>query len=142
MISQGTAASISLTVTEQDTAIVLGSGDVAVLGTPRVVALCEEAAVAALAGFLPDGATTVGTSISIDHLAPTGVDGTVTATATVTEVEGKKVSFTLVVKDGDKLAARGTHTRLVVDRERFESSATRDRQTRRSATGGSLYPDT
>ncbi len=65
MISQGTAASISLTVTEQDTAIVLGSGDVAVLGTPRVVALCEEAAVAALAGFLPDGATTVGTSISI-----------------------------------------------------------------------------
>lgn len=125
MISQGAAASVLHVVTEQDTAIALGSGDVAVLGTPRVVALCEEAAVAALVGSLPEGATSVGTSINIDHLAATGVGGTVTATATVAEVEGKKISFTLVVKDGDRTAAQGTHTRFVVNRDRFEDSVDR-----------------
>ncbi len=123
MIPKGASASIVLTVTDADTAVALGSGDVAVLGTPRIVALCEEASVAALSGSLPEGATTVGTSITIDHLIATGVGGTVTATATVTEVVGKKVSFGLVVEDGDRIAARGAHTRLVVDRARFQESA-------------------
>lgn len=124
MISEGASSSVSLIVSDADTSIALGSGDVAVLGTPRIVALCEEAAVAALAEFLPEGSTTVGTSVSIDHLAPTGVGGAVIATATVTEVDGKKASFRLVVTDGDKIVARGTHTRVVVDRERFEQAAT------------------
>ncbi len=123
MIPQGASASIVLTVTDADTAVALGSGDVAVLGTPRLVALCEEAAVAALSGSLPEGATTVGTSVNIDHLIATGIGGTVTATATVVEVEGRKVSFTLSVEDGGKIAASGSHTRLVVDRARFEESA-------------------
>lgn len=123
MIPQGVSASIVLTVTDADTAVALGSGDVAVLGTPRIVALCEEAAVAALSGSLPEGATTVGTSVNIDHLIATGIGGTVTATATVIEVEGKKVSFTLSVEDGGKIAASGSHTRFVVDRARFEESA-------------------
>jgi len=123
MIPDGTSASIVLTVAQTDTAVALGSGDVAVLGTPRIVALCEEAAVVALAGFLPEGATTVGTSINIDHLAATAVGGSVTATATVSEVDGRRISFTLVVEDGDKTAASGTHTRFVVDRALFEESA-------------------
>lgn len=123
MIPQGASASIVLTVTDADTAVALGSGDVAVLGTPRIVALCEEAAVAALSGSLPEGATTVGTSVNIDHLIATGIGGTVTATATVIEVEGKKVCFTLSVVDGGKIAASGSHTRFVVDRARFEESA-------------------
>ncbi len=123
MIPQGASASIVLKVTDADTAVALGSGDVAVLGTPRIVSLCEEAAVAALSGALPEGATTVGTSVNIDHLIPTGIGGIVTATATVIEVEGKKVSFTLSVEDGGKIAASGSHTRFVVDRARFEESA-------------------
>lgn len=123
MIPEGSAASIALTVTTADTALALGSGNVAVLGTPRVVGLCEEAAVAALAGSLPADATSVGTNINVDHLAATGVGRTVTATATVTAVEGKKVSFGLVVNDGDIVAARGTHTRFVVNLKRFEASS-------------------
>ena len=122
MICVGTSTSIALKVSDADTAIALGSGDVAVLATPRVVALCEEAAVAGLAGSLPEGATTVGTSISVDHLIATGVGCSVTATATVTEVDGKKVSFSLVVKDGDRIAASGIHMRFIVDRQRFEES--------------------
>jgi predicted thioesterase len=124
MISPGTTASISLLVSEVDTAIALRSGEVGVLGTPRVVALCEEAAVAALAGSLREGATSVGTNINLDHLAATGVGRVVMATATVTGVEGKKVSFSMELVEGDKLAARGTHTRFVVDRLRFEQSVT------------------
>lgn len=104
---------------EQDTAIALGSGDVAVLATPRVVALSEEAAVAALAGSLPGGATTVGTTITLDHLAASGVGSSVTATATVISVEGKKILFSVDVRESDKLVAKGTHTRFVVDRTRF-----------------------
>lgn len=119
MISSGTSASISLVVTEHDTAIALRSGDVAVLATPRVVALSEEAAVSALAGSLSEGATTVGTNITLDHLAASGVGSSVTATATVTSVEGKKILFSVDVRETDKLVAKGTHTRLVVDRTRF-----------------------
>lgn len=122
MISEGTTASVSLAVTQQDTAMALGSGDVAVLGTPRVVALCEEAAVAALAGSLPDGATSVGTNISIDHLVATAVGASVTARATVTVVDGNRIAFAVELRDGGELAARGIHTRFVVDRKRFENS--------------------
>lgn len=122
MIPEGTAASISLVVTPADTAVALGSGDVDVLGTPRVVALCEEAAVASLAGLLPEDSTTVGTNIMLDHLAATPVGRAVTASATVTAVDGRMVSFSISVIDGETLAATGVHTRAVVDRKRFEAS--------------------
>jgi fluoroacetyl-CoA thioesterase len=122
VIPEGSSASIALTVSDADTAIALGSGDVAVLGTPRVVALCEEAAVAAIAGLLPEGETTVGTSIRMDHLSATGVGGTVTATATVAEVDDKKIAFVLIVEDRGKAAARGTHTRFVVNRRLFDGT--------------------
>ncbi len=122
MIQEGSAASILLTVTSIDTAIALGSGDVAVLATPRVVALCEEAAVAALAGQLADDSTSVGTNINLDHLTATPVGRTVTAIATVTAVEGKRISFDLRVEDSDTIAASGTHTRYIVNRTRFEES--------------------
>lgn len=122
MISAGAFASIHLTVSEADTAITLGSGDVAVLGTPRVVALCEEAAVAVLAASLPQGATSVGTRITVDHLMATAVGGKVTAKATVSAVDGKRISFVVELLEGDKTAAKGTHTRIVVNRKRFEES--------------------
>lgn len=123
MITAGTSSSVTLIVTDDDTAVALGSGDISVLGTPRVIALCEEAAVTALLGTLPEGATTVGVTVSLDHFLPTAIGATVTATATITEVARKKISFTLVVTEGELIAARGTHMRIVVDRERFEKSA-------------------
>ena len=68
-------------VADSDTARALGSGDVAVLGTPRVVALVEQAAVEALQGALPAGTTTVGMRVQLDHLRPTAVGVTVVAYA-------------------------------------------------------------
>ncbi len=122
MIEAGSSASISFTTDKSSTAIALGSGDVAVLGTPKVVALIEEAAVAALAGQLEAGSTTVGTHISVDHLVPTGVGVTVIAAATVTLVEGNKIEIVARVMEGDTVVAKGTHTRFIVDRTRFEAS--------------------
>ena len=122
MINEGTSAAVTFTADESTTAIALGSGDVPVLGTPKVVALAEEAAVAALAGSLPDGSTSVGTSVVLDHLAPTKVGGTVVAEATITAVDGRRISFAVKVTEGEAIVARGTHVRFVVDRKRFLES--------------------
>jgi fluoroacetyl-CoA thioesterase len=119
MPSVGDSASIIFSVTDGATAIALGSGDVPVLGTPKVVALCEEAAVAALDGTLPDGATSVGAHITVDHNAPTAVGRTVTATATVTAADGRVVEFSVFVTEGETVVATGRHIRMVVDRNRF-----------------------
>jgi predicted thioesterase len=118
-IEVGTSATVHLVVGDVDTAIALGSGDVPVLGTPRIVALMEQAAVAALAGTLDEGATSVGTRIAVDHLAASLVGAAVTATAEVVGLDGRAVSFRLTVQEGDRQVATGDHVRFVVDRERF-----------------------
>ena len=121
MIEPGSSASIEFTADDATTAIALGSGDVPVLGTPKVVALCEEAACAAIVGSLGSESTTVGTHIAVDHLAPTPVGRSVTATATVTAIEGRRITFELSVIDDELSVARGVHERIVVDRDRFLS---------------------
>lgn len=110
-----------LTVGDADSAIAMGSGDVAVLATPRVVALMEAAAVVAIEGALPVGFTSVGSRIEVDHLAPTAVGAEVVAHAVVTGVEGRSVSFDVTVDEGNSTVARGSHVRVVVDRGRFVS---------------------
>lgn len=121
MISPGLSATVVHITDEASTAIALGSGDVPVLGTPKVVALAEQAAVAALDGHLDDGVTTVGVTVAVDHIAATAVGGTVHARATVTEVDGRRIHFSIDVTDGATTVARCTHTRVVMDRERFLS---------------------
>ncbi|MCL1600738.1 MAG: thioesterase [Actinomycetia bacterium] len=111
-----------LTVSDADTAIALGSGDLAVLGTPRVLALCEEASVAVLADHVSSEETSVGTNVALDHLAASGIGAAVEAIATVTAVEGRKILFDVEVVEGDKVVAKGTHERFIVDRARFLGS--------------------
>ena len=118
----GATGSADLIVGEADTAVALGSGDVPVLGTPRVVALLEEAAVAALAGDLGDGVTSVGTRVAVIHEAASFVGAAVTAAAEVVAVEGRTVTFRLVAREGSRTVASGTHTRVLVDRARFLGS--------------------
>ena len=107
---------VMLTVSEADTATAMRSGDVPVLATPRVVALCEEAACAALAGVLEPGSTSVGTWIELEHLAPTPVGAEVVAEAALTHAEGRRLEFDVTVSQGDAVVARGRHRRQVVDR--------------------------
>lgn len=109
----------SLTVAEADTAIELGSGDVPVLATPRLVALFEQAAVAAVAGRFPDDMTSVGANISIDHLVPSAIGATVTASVVLEAIDGSALEFALEATQGDTVVAEGSHTRIIVERERF-----------------------
>jgi fluoroacetyl-CoA thioesterase len=120
----GLAARLDLTVTEADTAIVIRSGDVPVLATPRIVALCEEATMLAIEGQL-DGAddTTVSMRIQLDHLVPAAIGDTVTAAAKLDKVEGRRLTFSVSVNDGRGLVAAGKVTRVVVERQRFLDSS-------------------
>ncbi|HEU5151572.1 MAG TPA: hotdog domain-containing protein [Iamia sp.] len=122
-VRPGLTGQARLDVDAADTAEALGSGDVPVLGTPRVVALCEQAAIAALGSVLSAGQTSVGMRVQIDHLAPTAVGGAVTADATLEKVEGRRLTFTVSVSDRCGLVAAGRVTRVVVERERFLSKA-------------------
>lgn len=118
-VRPGLTGRIELTVAETDTAPSHGSGDVPVLATPRIVALCEAAAIAALTGVLNGSDTTVGMRVQLDHLAPTAVGQSVSADATLEKVQGRRLTFTVSVSDSRGLVAAGRVTRVVVDRERF-----------------------
>ena len=121
----GLRADFDHTVVEQDTAVALSSGDVPVLGTPRVLALAERATVAAVAGALGPGATTVGTRVELEHLAATLVGATVRVAAELERVDGRKLEFAVELRDGARLAARGRVTRVLVDRDAFLATAAR-----------------
>ena len=118
-LSAGLTGEARRVVSEDMTAVRLGSGDVPVFGTPALLALIEEAAVTAVRGALPDGATSVGVHVELDHLAPSRVGAEVRALATLTAVEGRALTFECEAYDGDTPIGRATHGRAVVDRERF-----------------------
>ena len=119
----GRAAVLELLVTDQDTAIAAGSGDVPVLATPRILALCEEACCAAVAQVLEADETTVGHRAQLDHVAPVRVGSTVRAEVTLEKVEGRRLSFTVSVSDDAGLVAAGRVTRVVVRRDEFLEKA-------------------
>lgn len=115
----GLTAAVDLVVGDADTAPAFGSGTVPVLATPRLVALCEQAAVAAINGEIPEGSTSVGMRVQFDHLAPTMVGSTVTAEATLEKVAGRRLTFTVSASDPRGLIAAGKVTRVVVDVDKF-----------------------
>ncbi len=109
----------SMIVGDCDTSVSMGSGDVAVLATPRVVALCEEATCAALGGHLEPGCTSVGMRVQIDHLHPTAVGHHVEAEAILDKIEGRRLTFTVSASDAKGLVAAGKVTRVLVDVAQF-----------------------
>jgi predicted thioesterase len=121
MLEVGLKHTSTLVVTDDVTAVKMGSGDMAVLATPAMMALMENAAMLAVAPELPDSCTTVGGHITSSHLKPSKVGDTVTATAEVVKVDGKKIEFKVSAYCGDALIGEGSHLRFVVDRERFLS---------------------
>jgi fluoroacetyl-CoA thioesterase len=123
MIQPGLEQTAQETVTPEVTAAEIGSGDVAVLGTPAVVALVERVAVGAVAGALEPGSTTVGARIELDHLAPTPVRALVSATARLETVRGRRLTFSFEVTDQAGVVARGTHVRVLVNRDTFLEAA-------------------
>ncbi len=107
------------TVADLDTAEALGSGSLPVLATPRLLAWCEAVTCAALAEELTDAETSVGTRITLEHLAPSPVGRELQVRASVAYVDGRLVRFTVAATDAGKLVGSGEVTRVVVDTERF-----------------------
>ena len=111
-------------VTDADTAAALGSGDVPVLATPRLIAWMEAATLRAATTFLGTGQTTVGTAIRIEHRRATPVGGSIEITATPPrDVAGSRLTFRVQAVDGSgKVVAAGEIDRTIVDRQRFLAS--------------------
>lgn len=119
MLEKGLSARSAATVAAGNTAAAMGSGDLAVFATPAMVALMENAAMTAVAGELPEGATTVGSEMNVTHIKPSGLGAEITATAVLAEVEGRKLTFNVGVRDAEGLIGEGIHIRYIVDREKF-----------------------
>lgn len=117
----GLQAALVHVVTAEDTALAVGSGDVEVLATPRLLGLCEAATIGALADAgLAEATTTVGTRVDLEHLRASPVGETVRAAARLVHVDGRLLRFEVVVTDdGDRLVGRAELTRILVDRARF-----------------------
>lgn len=116
-------ATLSFTVTDDDTAEAVGSGSLPVLGTPRLLAWCEAATCAAIEAELPEGGTSVGTRITLEHLAASPVGAVLEVTATTAYADGRLHRFTVSARhahDG-RVVGAGEVTRVVVDAERFMS---------------------
>ena len=106
-------------VRETNTALAMGSGSLHVFATPSMIALMEQAACNAVACCLDEESTSVGTFVNITHDAATGMGKKVTAKATLTAVEGRKLVFEITAADEDKQIGQGTHERFIVNKEKF-----------------------
>lgn len=115
----GTTGTATTFVGEDKLATHFGSGNVRVYASPSMIALMEAAAVDCVEATLPDGYLTLGTHLDVAHVAPTPPGLTVTATAKLTAIEGRKLTFEVAARDGTESIGSGTHTRIVVDAPRF-----------------------
>ena len=122
MITEGLQHTSTVQVSDANVARTMGSGDLEIFATPSMVALMENAAMHAVAPHLPQESTTVGGFIETSHLAPSPIGAIVSATATLTEVNGRKLTFAIEATEGNKLIGKATHIRFIVDREQFIQS--------------------
>ena len=124
-LTPGLSSAIRYQVKDASTSRQLGSGSVDVLATPEMVRLMEVAAVAALTDQLPPDYTSVGTLLDITHIAPTPVGLGVQVSATLVEVQGRRLRFEVVAHDDVEEIGRGTHERVLVEVEGFVERANR-----------------
>jgi predicted thioesterase len=122
-IKTGMSRTNEAKVNKTNTASAFGSGVVDVFATPSMIALMESAACECVAGCLAPGQTTVGTSVNVSHIAASPLGMVVKAKATVTFVEGRKLSFDVEAWDEAGRIGVGTHVRAIVDVERFMDKA-------------------
>ncbi len=118
-LKPGLAGTAETVVRETNTALAMGSGSLHVFATPSMIALMEQAACNAVAACLDEESTSVGTLVNITHDAATAPGKKVTATATLVEVEGRKLVFEVTAADEDKQIGKGRHERFIINKEKF-----------------------
>lgn len=117
----GDTLEIHGTVTTDNTAEALGSGGLPVFGTPQLVAMMETAAFTLIQRDLPDGKSSVGVLVNIEHVSPSPIGMELRVTAEVTHISenGKMIDFKVAGFDASGLIGEGTHRRAIIDTERF-----------------------
>ncbi len=120
-IELGLSGTATMTVADADTALVHGTGDLAVLSTPRLLQLMQEATMDALDGHLPDGMITAGLRINLDHLQGSPVGATVDASASLIRIEGRRLVFDAEARSAGTVVGTGRIIRVQVSREAFLS---------------------
>lgn len=117
----GLTAESTTIVSQSNTAQAMGSGDLPVFATPAMVALMENAAMQAVASSLSEEMTTVGAEMNVTHVKPSGLGAKIVATAKLTAIDGRKLTFHVEARDAVGIIGEGTHIRYAVDRQRFLS---------------------
>lgn len=118
-LKPGLTGSAETVVRETNTALAMGSGSLHVFATPSMVALMEQAACNAVDPCFNDSESSVGTLVNITHDAATALGKKVTATATLVEVQGRKLVFEVTAADEDKQIGKGRHERFIINKEKF-----------------------
>ncbi len=118
-IKPGLVGETTITVTKDQTARHLGSGNIDVYATPAMVALMEQTALSTIDPLLDKGQASVGTALDIKHIAATPLGHKVRARAEVIEVDRRRVTFRVQAWDEQELIGEGTHTRFIIDTDRF-----------------------
>lgn len=121
-IALGLTGTATMTVGEDETAVAHGTGDAAVLSTPRLLQLMQQATMAALEGNLPDGVITAGLRVNLDHLHGSRVGAIVESSATLTRIEGRRLVFECEATSQDRTIGIGRIIRVRIDEERFLSN--------------------
>ena len=123
MLETGIKGSQELVVTEENTALAMGSGTLKVFATPAMIALMEKTAWESVAPYLEEGEGTVGTQLNVAHLSATPLQMTVRCESELTEVDGRKLVFKVAAYDEAGLIGEGTHERFIVKNEKFQAKA-------------------
>lgn len=122
-MEKGIRNTVETVVTDANTAVKMGSGNLRVFATPAMIALIEETAWKSVAPFLEDGQGTVGISLDIKHTAPTPVGMTVRCETVLTGIDGRKLTFETNVYDEKGQIGNGTHERFIINSEKFQTKA-------------------
>lgn len=122
-LEKGLVGSAETEVTRENTAIALGSGSVEVFATPAMIALMEKAARQSVQPALPEGMTTVGTLLEVQHIAATPVGMQVTAKSELVEVDGRRLVFKVEAFDSKEKIGEGLHQRFIIDANKFIAKA-------------------
>ena len=110
-------------VTGDNTALKFGSGKVDVFGTPAMIALMEEASINTVDKNLPEGFATVGIELSIKHIAATPKGMNITASAELTEIDGRRLTFKVEAFDEVEKIGEGRHQRYIIELDKFKCRA-------------------
>lgn len=123
MLKEGITGKASVLVCAENTALAMGSGALEVFATPALVALAEKTCWTSIQPELEPGQGSVGTKLDLQHTAPTPLGLTVYCESTLTEVNGRSLTFSVKLWDDKGPVGEGMHQRVIITNDRFQAKA-------------------